>query len=75
MIDVTLDLRCPVSLCWHRIAPVQLSDSGIYTCVARSRAGLAELNFDLQVQGTSGTLFKLITINKMNKETTKSQLT
>ncbi|XP_073692711.1 hemicentin-1 [Garra rufa] len=33
-----------------RIAPVQLSDSGIYTCVARSRAGSAELNFDLQVQ-------------------------
>ncbi|XP_001920501.5 hemicentin-1 [Danio rerio] len=33
-----------------RISPVHLSDSGIYTCVARSRAGLAELNFDLQVQ-------------------------
>ncbi|XP_051950032.1 hemicentin-1 [Xyrauchen texanus] len=33
-----------------RISPVQLSDSGIYTCVARSRAGLAKLNFDLQVQ-------------------------
>ncbi|XP_016112004.1 hemicentin-1 [Sinocyclocheilus grahami] len=33
-----------------RIAPVQLSDSGIYTCVARSRAGSAELNFDLHVQ-------------------------
>ncbi|TRY54403.1 hypothetical protein DNTS_023681 [Danionella cerebrum] len=33
-----------------RIAPVQLSDSGIYTCVARSRAGQAELNFNLQVQ-------------------------
>ncbi|XP_019908484.3 hemicentin-1 isoform X2 [Esox lucius] len=34
-----------------RISPVKLSDSGIYTCVARSRAGLAELNYDLQVQG------------------------
>ncbi|CAB1319698.1 unnamed protein product, partial [Coregonus sp. 'balchen'] len=34
-----------------RISPVQLSDSGVYTCVARSRAGLAELNFDVQVQG------------------------
>ncbi|XP_056628956.1 hemicentin-1 isoform X2 [Triplophysa dalaica] len=33
-----------------RISPVQLSDSGTYTCVARSHAGLAELNFDLQVQ-------------------------
>ncbi|XP_030621020.1 hemicentin-1 [Chanos chanos] len=33
-----------------RISPVQLSDSGVYTCVARSRAGLAELSFDLKVQ-------------------------
>ncbi|XP_041856289.1 hemicentin-1 [Melanotaenia boesemani] len=33
-----------------RIAPVQLSDSGVYTCVARSRAGLAELSYDVQVQ-------------------------
>lgn len=32
---------------------MQLADSGIYTCVARSRAGLAELNFDVQVQGTN----------------------
>uniref|UniRef100_A0A8C1LEB7 Hemicentin 2 n=1 Tax=Cyprinus carpio TaxID=7962 RepID=A0A8C1LEB7_CYPCA len=29
---------------------LHLSDSGIYTCVARSRAGSAELNFDLHVQ-------------------------
>lgn len=35
-----------------RISPVQLSDSGVYTCVARSRAGLAELSYDVQVQGT-----------------------
>jgi len=34
-----------------RIAPVQLSDSGVYTCVARSKAGLAELSYDVQVQG------------------------
>ena len=39
--------------CVCRISPVQLADSGIYTCVARSRAGLAELNFDVQVQGTN----------------------
>ncbi|XP_072563615.1 hemicentin-1 [Paramormyrops kingsleyae] len=33
-----------------RISPVQLSDSGIYTCVARSQAGLAELSYNLLVQ-------------------------
>ncbi|KAM9391508.1 hemicentin-1 [Pholidichthys leucotaenia] len=33
-----------------RISPVQLSDSGVYTCIARSRAGLAELSYDVQVQ-------------------------
>ncbi|KAL0979469.1 hypothetical protein UPYG_G00185480 [Umbra pygmaea] len=37
-----------------RISSVQLSDSGVYTCVARSRAGLAELNFDVQVQVPPG---------------------
>ncbi|XP_013862624.1 hemicentin-1 isoform X1 [Austrofundulus limnaeus] len=37
-----------------RIAPVQLSDSGVYTCVARSQAGLAELNYDVQVQVPPG---------------------
>lgn len=31
---------------------MQLSDSGVYTCVARSQAGLAELSYDVQVQGT-----------------------
>lgn len=36
-----------------RISPVQLSDSGVYTCLARSRAGLAELSYDVQVQGTT----------------------
>lgn len=30
---------------------MQLSDSGVYTCLARSRAGLAELSYDVQVQG------------------------
>ncbi|TMS03749.1 Hemicentin-2 [Larimichthys crocea] len=37
-----------------RISPVQLSDSGVYTCVARSRAGLAELSYDVQVQVPPG---------------------
>ncbi|XP_036069528.1 hemicentin-1 isoform X2 [Oryzias melastigma] len=37
-----------------RIARVQLSDSGVYTCVARSRAGLAELSYDVQVQVPPG---------------------
>nr|XP_015827628.2 hemicentin-1 [Nothobranchius furzeri] len=37
-----------------RIAPVQLSDSGVYTCVARSQAGLAELSYDVQVQVPPG---------------------
>ncbi|XP_035291447.1 hemicentin-1 [Anguilla anguilla] len=37
-----------------RISPVQLSDSGVYTCVARSRAGLAELSYNVQVQVPPG---------------------
>uniref|UniRef100_M3ZDA5 Cell adhesion molecule-related/down-regulated by oncogenes n=1 Tax=Xiphophorus maculatus TaxID=8083 RepID=M3ZDA5_XIPMA len=36
------------------IAPVQQSDSGVYTCVARSQAGLAELSYDVQVQVPPG---------------------
>lgn len=39
-----------------RISPVQLSDSGVYTCVARSQAGLAELSYNVQVQGTIPTV-------------------
>lgn len=35
---------------------MQLSDSGVYTCVARSQAGLAELTYEVQVQGTIVTL-------------------
>ncbi|KAM9810462.1 hemicentin-1 [Neosynchiropus ocellatus] len=37
-----------------RISPVQLSDSGVYTCIARSPAGLAELSYDVQVQVPPG---------------------
>ncbi|XP_019718321.1 hemicentin-1 isoform X1 [Hippocampus comes] len=37
-----------------RISPVHLSDAGIYTCIARSRAGLAELSYDVQVQVPPG---------------------
>uniref|UniRef100_A0A8C4YSS1 Hemicentin-2 n=1 Tax=Gopherus evgoodei TaxID=1825980 RepID=A0A8C4YSS1_9SAUR len=33
-----------------RISPVQDSDTGIYTCVASSRAGVAERSFILQIQ-------------------------
>ncbi|KAA8592798.1 hypothetical protein FQN60_018253 [Etheostoma spectabile] len=36
------------------VSPVQLSDSGLYTCVARSQAGLAELSYDVQVQVPPG---------------------
>lgn len=45
-----------VPSCYERISPVQLSDSGVYTCVARSQAGLTELSYDVQVQGTIVTL-------------------
>uniref|UniRef100_A0A3Q2GH42 Hemicentin-1 n=1 Tax=Cyprinodon variegatus TaxID=28743 RepID=A0A3Q2GH42_CYPVA len=37
-----------------RIFRVQQSDSGVYTCVARSQAGLAELSYDVQVQVPPG---------------------
>ncbi|XP_068166004.1 hemicentin-1 [Antennarius striatus] len=37
-----------------RISPVHLSDSGLYTCVAQSPAGLAELSYDVQVQVPPG---------------------
>ncbi|XP_012721740.2 hemicentin-1 [Fundulus heteroclitus] len=37
-----------------RIAPVQQSDTGVYTCVARSQAGLAELSYDVEVQVPPG---------------------
>ncbi|XP_067377843.1 hemicentin-1 isoform X1 [Channa argus] len=37
-----------------RISPVQLSDSGVYTCIARSQAGLAELSYDVQIQVPPG---------------------
>lgn len=36
---------------------MQLADSGIYTCMAHSRAGVTELNYDVQVQGTTMTLY------------------
>ena len=35
-----------------RISQVQLADSGIFTCVAASPAGVANRNFTLQVHGT-----------------------
>ncbi|XP_061624718.1 hemicentin-1 isoform X2 [Phyllopteryx taeniolatus] len=37
-----------------RISPVQLSDAGVYTCIARSGVGLAELSYDVQVQAPPG---------------------
>ncbi|KAF3821003.1 hypothetical protein GH733_011156 [Mirounga leonina] len=35
-----------------RISQVQLADSGVYTCVAASPAGVTDRNFTLQVHGT-----------------------
>lgn len=35
-----------------RISQVQLADSGIFTCVAASPAGVTDRNFTLQVHGT-----------------------
>ncbi|XP_064420214.1 hemicentin-2 [Latimeria chalumnae] len=37
-----------------RVSQVQVSDSGIYTCVASSSSGIAERNFNLQVQVPPG---------------------
>nr|XP_057926871.1 hemicentin-1 [Doryrhamphus excisus] len=37
-----------------RISPLQLSDAGVYTCIARSQAGLAELSYDVQVHVPPG---------------------
>ncbi|XP_061842088.1 hemicentin-1 [Nerophis lumbriciformis] len=37
-----------------RISALQSSDAGIYTCIARSQAGLAELSYDVQVQVPPG---------------------
>lgn len=39
------------SLEGFRISQVQVADSGIFTCVAASPAGVADRNFTLQVQG------------------------
>lgn len=49
---------------WKRISPVQLSDSGVYTCMARSQAGLAELSYDVQVQGTGMTVHHFLLFSK-----------
>lgn len=35
-----------------RISQVQLADSGVFTCVAASPAGVTDRNFTLQVHGT-----------------------
>ncbi|CAL8251670.1 unnamed protein product [Boreogadus saida] len=37
-----------------RISPMLLTDAGMYTCVARSPAGLAELSYNVQVQASPG---------------------
>lgn len=52
-----LELCCeliPASLCGDRVSQVQVSDGGIYTCVASSPAGVAEQSFILQIQGMKG---------------------
>lgn len=44
---------------------MQLSDSGLYTCVARSPAGLAQLSYDVQVQGTVVTRHVDVTVQTL----------
>lgn len=46
--------HCPPSLEGFRISQVQLADSGVFTCVAASPAGVADRNFTLQVHGERG---------------------
>lgn len=45
---------------------MQLSDSGVYTCLARSQAGLAELSYDVQVQGTILALHHFLPLSEVH---------
>ena len=50
--SLSLSSLSPPFLEGLRISQVQLADSGIFTCVAASPAGMADRNFTLQVHGT-----------------------
>lgn len=41
---------CPAP--WGRISQAQVSDGGLYTCIASSQAGVADHSFVLQIWGT-----------------------
>lgn len=47
--DVPSPSPCPAP--WRRISQAQVSDAGLYTCIASSRAGVADRSFVLQIQG------------------------
>ena len=48
--DVSSPPLCPAP--WGRISQAQVSDAGLYTCIASSRAGVADRSFVLRIRGT-----------------------
>lgn len=47
--DVSTPSLFPIP--WDRISKAQVSDAGLYTCIASSRAGVADRSFVLQIRG------------------------
>lgn len=48
--DVSSPSLCPAP--WGSIFQARVSDTGLYTCIASSQAGVADRNFILQIRGT-----------------------